>query len=99
MFEANRRIRLVAHGDDHRQAFGAEATTDERQRHRGLVVEPLGVVDDDEDGLGRRSIGHEAQDGEADEERVDGAVLGPSEYRVHRLALGFGEPAQTLEDR
>ena len=50
-------------------------------------------------GWAARGLGDEAQDGEADEERVEGVVLGPSEYGVHRLALGFGEPPQTVEDR
>ena len=89
----------VPHGDEHRHPFSAEAAPDERQCRRRLVVQPLRVVDDDQDGLAGRGIGHEAQHGEADEERVEGLVLHLPSTGVHRGALGFGELAQTLEDR
>ena len=88
-----RGVGCLAHGDERSPRVRAEPAPHERQRHRRLVVEPLGVVDDDEDGLGAGGLGDEAQDREADEERVEGVVLRLAEYAVQCGSLRFGEPS------
>ena len=97
--EAGAGVGCLTHGDEHRDALGAEPAPDERQRHRRLVVEPLGVVDDDEERLGASGFGDEAQDRQADEERVEGVVLRTSECGVQRDPLRCGELPEVVEDR
>ena len=89
----------LAHGDERRDAFRAEPAPHERQRHRRLVIEPLRVVDDDEDGLRAGCLGDEAQDREADEERVEGVVLRLAEHGVECASLRFGQSLDAVEEQ
>jgi hypothetical protein len=98
--EASTGIRRPTHGHEERGTFRAEPAPDERQRHHRLVVEPLLVVDDDEHGLGAGCVGDEAQDRQADEERIEGVVVHSSfEDGVERDALGFSELIDAVEER
>jgi hypothetical protein len=76
-----------AHGDDRRNVFGAEPAAHERQCHRRLFVDPLRVLDDDEQGLSPGCLGDEAQEGEADQERVESLMVGVAEHAVERRSL------------
>ena len=98
-FEADAVLRCLAHGDERRHAFRAESAPHERQRQRRLVIEPLGVVDEDEDGLCAGCLGEEAQDGEADEEWIGGVVLRLAEYAVECASLGFGQSLDAVEEQ
>ena len=94
-----RASRCLAHGDERRHAFRAEPAPHERQRHRRLVIEPLRVVDDDEDGLRAGCLGDEAQDREADEEWIEGVVLRLAEYAVECASLRFGQSLDAVEEQ
>ena len=98
-FEADAGLRCLAHGDERRDAFRAEPAPHERQRQRRLVIEPLRVVDEDEDGLGAGCLGDEAQDREADEEWIEGVVLRSAEYAVECASLGFGQSLDAVEEQ
>ena len=49
--------------------------------------------------LDTSGLGDEAQDGEADEKRVEGFVLRPAEHGIERCALEFGELLQAVDER
>ena len=98
-FEADAGLRCLADGDERGDAFRAEPAPHERQRQRRLVIEPLRVVDEDEDGLRTGCLGDEAQNREADEEWVEGVVLRSAEYAVECASLGFGQPLDAVEEQ
>ena len=98
-FEADAGLRCLAHGDERRHAFRAEPAAHERQRHRRLVIEPLRVVDEDEDGLRAGCLGDEAQDCEADEEWIEGLVLRRAEYAGECASLRFGESLDAVDEQ
>jgi hypothetical protein len=85
--------------EDQRDRFGEQAAGDEGERvHRGLV-EPLGVVDEADQGLILCDVGQQAQRGKADQETV-GCVPAPQgERRLQRIALGGREPIEPVEER
>jgi hypothetical protein len=77
----------VARGNDDRDPLRHESPSDERERLRRRAIEPLGVIDDAEDGLLLGRLGDESQDGESDEIRVRGIPGAQSEGDGKRLAL------------
>ena len=89
----------VPPGEHERHGLGHQPAGDEAQNLGGGPVEPLGVVDHaDERALGRRA-GHEAEDGHAEQERVRGRAAPQAEDRAHRVALGFRDEVELIEQR
>ena len=97
-FEADAVLSCLAHRDERRHAFRPEPAPHERQRHRRLVIEPLRVVDEDEDGPGAGCFGDEAQDREPDEEWIDGVVPRLAEYAVECASLRLGQSLDAVEE-
>ena len=85
--EAGPARRCRADRDDERDAVGVQPASDERQDRQRLVVEPLRVVDDHEDGLRPCCVGEQAQHREPDEVRVGRVVLHRAEHGSQRRPL------------
>ena len=65
---------------------------DEGQHGDALGVEPVQVVDDDQDRLSRGGVGQQGQRRQADEERLGGRPVGEAERRLQRRPLHLRQP-------
>ena len=84
---AQRGLIAVADGRDQQDRLELEPPGDERQRIAGGLVEPVGVVRDNEDRGSRRGLRHQVERGERGQERVGDHRIGHAERRQHRVPL------------
>ena len=75
-----------------------EAAAHERQRHRRLVIDPLGVVDDNQYRLCAGCLLGQAQDGETDAERIERVVLRLAEHGLECGSLRLGQSVDAVEE-
>ncbi len=89
----------LADREDDRDRVGFQATSGEEQRVARGGVEPLGVVDEHQQGRllgGRRD---QAEHGGADREAIAGSCGGKCQCATERGRLGFWDRRQDVEDR
>jgi hypothetical protein len=84
-------------GEDQRDRVRHQPARHERQRLQRGVVEPLGIVDDAHQRLGRRCLGEQGQHGEPDVEPIRDTTRAKAERRSDRLELRRREPVEMLE--
>jgi hypothetical protein len=71
----------------------------ELEHLRGRPVQPLGVLDDEEQGRVRRQFRDQPKRREADQEQVGSVALGDPERRLERAPLRVGKDVETVEQR
>ena len=82
-----------------RDRLGHQAARDEGQCLHRHLVEPLGVVDDTEQGLAVRGGGHQAEHREPDQEPVRGRPDAAAEGHRQRFALRLGQFVFVIHQR
>ena len=88
------------HRDQQADAIGVKTTGHETQRVCALVVQPLRVIDDDQQrATGRRRGGEEREHCEADEEWVRRAVIADAERGVQGPGLRRRQGLEPVEER
>jgi hypothetical protein len=89
----------VAEREEHHDRIGVQAAGDEGQDPCGLLVEPVGVIDHEEQRLLGGCAVQQRQYGKKHQERVGRSVVGEPEDRFQRVALGLGQVADAVEER
>ena len=79
--------------------LGQQPASDERERQRRGLIQPLRVVDDAEQGTLLGHLGDQAQHGQADEEPVRGGARAEPEHDLHGLTLWSRQPLEPIEQR
>ncbi|GAB3994940.1 hypothetical protein GCM10029992_10840 [Glycomyces albus] len=90
----------VADDQDHRDRLRRQAPGGEQEGVGGVAVEPVGVVDDDVQGLVGRGLDQEVQHGQADLEPLDaGGALAHAQGGAEGFGLGGREAVDVLQQR
>ena len=88
-----------AHGEEHDHRLQLEPARDEAEHLRRRPVEPLRVLDEEEQrplGLGFRQ---QPEGRQSDQERIRGVAVGEADRRLEGAALRFGQAVARLEKR
>ena len=94
-----RALAAFAHGEQDRDGVGDEALRREEQRIVGREIDPVGVVHEDQQRVGLRGRGDQAQRRRADREAVVRLRLGDAERALQRISLLRRDLRQVLEQR
>ncbi len=89
----------IPYGEDHRDGLGEQSPGHEPQCLQGHLVEPLGVVDQDEHGSVLRRPGEQGQHGQSDQEAVRKVSGGRPERHAQCVALWGGQFVDLGEER
>ncbi len=89
----------LTHDEHHADRFRQEATGREGEHLGRRPIEPLGVVDEADEGSIVRHLGQQPQEGQTDEEAIGRRTCPEAERRVEGIALGTGQPDQTVQHR
>ena len=76
-----------------------QPASDERERQRRGLIQPLRVVDDAEQGTLLSHLRDQAQDPQADEKPVRGRARAEPEHDLHGLTLWSRQPLEPIEQR
>ncbi len=87
----------LAHGDDHSHRLRHQPPRDEPQHLVRRVVEPLRVVDQDDERAFFRDLRDQRQCGEADEKRIGCVSVGNPEGGGECVTLRFGQGVEGVE--
>ena len=79
--------------------LGQQPASDERERQRRGLIQPLRVVDDAEQGTLLSDLRDQAQDAQADEKPVRGCARAEPEHDLHGLTLWSRQPLEPIEQR
>ena len=79
--------------------LGQQPASDERERQRRGLIQPLRVVDDAEQGTLLSHLRDQAQDPQADEKPVRGCARAEPEHDLHGLTLWSRQPLEPIEQR
>ena len=93
------RHRAVAGGEQDRHGVGLEPAGGEQEGVGRAPIEPLGVVDHDQQRRLGAQLGEEAQRAGADQEPAGRRALGQAERRAQRRGLGAGQAVEAVEER
>ena len=94
-----RPLAILAHRQDDRDGVGDQPLGRKQQRVVGRGVEPVGIVHQDQERLGLRGGGDQAQRRGADGEPVVGLGLAEPERALERLCLLRRDLAEMVEQR
>jgi hypothetical protein len=97
--QAHERVAQRSCREHQRNLLRQQAAGDERQRARRLAIEPLRVVDDDEERPLLRGLGKQPQDRQSDKERIRWLPGGKPESDGERVVLGLWESLQERDER
>src|SRR6185436_6054498 len=97
--EAVERLERLARGEDHHDPLGQEAARHEGEYSSRLVVQPLRIIYETEQGLLLGGLRQQVEDGEPDEERIQRPSSTQAERDLHSLALGLGQVLYEIEAR
>ena len=92
-------VERLANGDDQRDPLRQQPTPDERHGLCRHVIEPLGIVDDNDQGLVLGRVGEQAQDGEPDQEPIRNRAGAETEGGAEGVTLWIGQSIQLTEER
>ena len=92
-------VAALARREDEGHRLRQQAASDERERLRRSLIEPLGVVDEADQGALLGGVRQQAECGEPDEEGVGCLPLQETEHNAERLALRWGEPTEVIQER
>jgi hypothetical protein len=79
--------------------LGQQPPGHEGERVRGGLVEPLGVIDEADQGLLLGDVGQQAQDGQTDQEAVRRVAVLQAERGAQRVPLRAGQTVEAGEER
>ena len=99
LWEAGQSTAKLTRREREHDPFRQQTARHERERSSRGVVEPLGVVDDAQQGLLLSSTGQEAENCEPDEERARRVPGAEPERDAERVALRIRETVAELENR
>ena len=90
----------VTYRRDQRDLLGLKPPSHKRQDLAGRIVEPLNVVENHQQGPVGRSLRHQFERAQADQEHVGTAARADPECTEQRIALALGQPAHpSAEER
>ena len=79
--------------------LGQQPASDERERQRRGLIQPLRVVDDAQQRTLLGHFGHQAEYGQADEEPIRGGARAQAEDDPKRVTLWSRQPLEPIEQR
>jgi hypothetical protein len=90
---------VVPSRQQHCDPLGIETARDEEQRVGRRRIEPVRIVDEDENGPSLRELRDQLQDGDRDEEAIVPGPLSEAERAAQRALLRRGKRVQITERR
>jgi hypothetical protein len=91
--------RVVVGGDHHEDTLGVQTAADEREHRGRLLVQPLGVVSDEQDRLFASDLGEEAEHRQSDHERIELVVVSFADDPFDHRSLGGSERTDSVDQR
>jgi len=92
-------VERVTHRHQQADAVGVEAPGEDPEGIGAVLVQPLAVVDDEEQRVARRRCADERQGTESGEERVRSRVVAHTERRLQRAGLRRRQQVDAVEER
>ena len=94
-----RACNAFSEGEEHNHGLVLEAPGDEAEHLGRRPVEPLRILDDEEQRALGLAVGQQAERRQADQEWVRRLAVGPADHGLERCALGLGESVEPVEER
>lgn len=98
-FEVRLELIRFPHSEEQPDAIGQKSARDEREEVVRLIVEPLGVIDDAENGSDLGRLREQRERREADEERIGRGARYQSESHAQRTVLRSRKTVQSRQER
>src|SRR5262249_13552150 len=92
-------VERLTYGYEYADAVGVEASSEDPESARAVLVQPLRVVDDDEQRPSSRRSADERQRPEADEEPIWGCLVAHAERRPEGAGLWGWQVLDAVEER
>jgi hypothetical protein len=89
----------IAGCEHERDWLSQQPASDERERQRRGMIQPLRVVNDAEQSTLLSHLRHQAQHSQADEKPIRGGARAEPEHDFHGLALRSRQPLEPIEQR
>jgi hypothetical protein len=89
----------LAHGDHHSDPLGHQAACEEADRLQGDLIEPLGVVDQDQQRLTLARLGEQVECPEPDQEPIRRWAAGQAERGTQGVTLRCRDIVQAIQER
>ena len=99
MHQAPERVVDLARGEHERDLLRQQAASDERERPRRGIVQPMRVIDDSQERPLLGGLSQQAEDRQSNQERVWRGASDESERDAKRVVLGLRQTFQEVETR